>query len=416
MNLPIGPIFLLLWLSISVAAAPPPEPTKKFVSKVVLLVVTDGAKEAADLAAGLRRIGLDSQLAQEQMPIVRFSSADAKVTDYMVRLGFDNAARPLIAVVEWSDESDLAGPKKIVGGSVFREIKPGDEFTLKRAVDHWKFRTGRLSELPESKEKAQIAITSLEAEPALAGKASLRLRLQNEGKLTIQGPISITVSARSGGGWTPVQTLEVDKILAGNVVTRELLVPAGGFADFKAEVGLAGQTWQREVHLDAGPAIPMVASAPVSRSASPTPPVIPGGTDFMSSGRSKYSAGNYAGAILDFTQQIQKDANNNPAFLYRGLSRFQTLDYRGAVADFSEAIRLDPSTGSTYNIRAVAHTQLNDLNSALADYNKLLELDPGNARGYRDRGWLRKRMGDGSGADQDLAKAKSLDSSLKIDQ
>lgn len=127
------------------------------------------------------------------------------------------------------------------------------------------------------------------------------------------------------------------------------------------------------------------------------------GTKFQT-GKEKFKLKNYAGAIADLTEWIDKQDFENShidksstdtwdrllppspdhvAFYMRGVSKLMLHDYRGAIPDLDKAISLSPDLfeiicscpkGSQYYYRGVAKIKTGDNKGGCADLSKAGEL------------------------------------------
>jgi tetratricopeptide (TPR) repeat protein len=164
---------------------------------------------------------------------------------------------------------------------------------------------------------------------------------------------------------------------------------------------------------------------------------------FYDSGVDKYNAGDYKGAIADFTQAIKlnpdsADAYNNrgvsksnlgdyqeaiadynqaiklqpddaTAYNNRGISKIKLKDYQGSIADFTESIRLkNPELHLPYTNRGISKRRLEDYQGAIADYNQAIKLKPDHANAYNNRGNSKSNLGDEQGAIADFNEAIKL--------
>jgi tetratricopeptide (TPR) repeat protein len=125
-------------------------------------------------------------------------------------------------------------------------------------------------------------------------------------------------------------------------------------------------------------------------------------------GQNYYTQANYTQAIAAFSEAIQLDPKNKPAWQGRGKSKLWAGQYDAAIADFDEALRLDEKDSSSYNWRGYAYQQKKDLDRAVADYDQAIRLLPTNDEALNDRGWVRYLRGDYDGAIADFNQALQL--------
>jgi len=100
-------------------------------------------------------------------------------------------------------------------------------------------------------------------------------------------------------------------------------------------------------------------------------------------GNAKYALQDFADAIPDFSQAIQKGANDaylNEYYYYRGNSYYSLKMYSNAVKDFSAAITLKQNVANQWYYRGLSYFYLDQKDLALNDINKAIELDPSNSK------------------------------------
>lgn len=105
--------------------------------------------------------------------------------------------------------------------------------------------------------------------------------------------------------------------------------------------------------------------------------------------RAKYNLADYHGAITDATKAVQLNPDWSPAYNVRGFSKFYLQDYRGSVEDFDRFIKLDTSYAYIYNQRGLARANLTNYPAAIDDFTKAIKLKPDYAMAYYDRGLVK---------------------------
>ena len=95
---------------------------------------------------------------------------------------------------------------------------------------------------------------------------------------------------------------------------------------------------------------------------------------YYNRGLEKYNAGDYSGAIADYTKAIDLDPKYHNAYLRRGIAKANLGGYSGAIADYTKAIELGPGNKSAYRNRGIAKEKSGYLYSACADWRKAAEL------------------------------------------
>jgi tetratricopeptide (TPR) repeat protein len=135
--------------------------------------------------------------------------------------------------------------------------------------------------------------------------------------------------------------------------------------------------------------------------------------DYIDRAESKYDAGDFYGAIEDYTKVIELEPNeSSEIYLEIGIIKDEELkDHYGAIAAFSKAIELDPNNHEAYYEIGIAKYNLEDFKGALADINFYLGLNlqlPGPYI-YYVRGDIKAELNDQYGAISDFSKAIELD-------
>ena len=152
----------------------------------------------------------------------------------------------------------------------------------------------------------------------------------------------------------------------------------------------------------------------------------------LNRGESKYQAGDFWGAIDDFSNVIEHNDELPipiPFFAHfgRGQAKLEIKDYAGAIDDYSEAIRLI-GNGFGFSIRGIENSKndiamnknqvhlsranakyaIKDYVGAIQDYSKAIELEIDNYQPYAGRGESRYEIKDYTGAISDFRKAIEL--------
>ncbi len=124
----------------------------------------------------------------------------------------------------------------------------------------------------------------------------------------------------------------------------------------------------------------------------------------------KIFAGDYDGAIADFTEEIGK---KHPwiylTFARRCAAHVGKGNTAAALSDCNQAIQLHDTTPSAYDARGRVYLAMGDAEKALADFNLALEKRPNTLTFYEGRGeaFELKKDFDNARADYQLAAAKS---------
>jgi tetratricopeptide (TPR) repeat protein len=97
---------------------------------------------------------------------------------------------------------------------------------------------------------------------------------------------------------------------------------------------------------------------------------------FYNRGSAYYSLKNWQYAITDFTKAITLKPKEAVYFYDRGLAYCSLKEWQHAITDFTEAIRLNPQNSGCFNSRGNAFFSLKDWNHAIADYSEAIKLNP----------------------------------------
>jgi tetratricopeptide (TPR) repeat protein len=114
-------------------------------------------------------------------------------------------------------------------------------------------------------------------------------------------------------------------------------------------------------------------------------------------------------ALLDATEAIRLDAQDEEAYNSRGLANRSLGNLDAALSDFDAAIKLKKDYSRPYNNRGTVHLAKGNSQAALDDFGKAIEFDPAFAEAYSNRGSVEHELGK-----NDLA-LKDLDAALRLD-
>jgi tetratricopeptide (TPR) repeat protein len=112
---------------------------------------------------------------------------------------------------------------------------------------------------------------------------------------------------------------------------------------------------------------------------------------YNSRGLHKYEAGNYNGAIKEYTRAIQTDPRDKVSYFGRANAYIQIYLYQKALADYDKAIQLDPANPVYYANRANANYGLENYKATLADYDRAIKLNPQDGKLYQRRALLKEK-------------------------
>lgn len=101
---------------------------------------------------------------------------------------------------------------------------------------------------------------------------------------------------------------------------------------------------------------------------------------------------------------------HSSVFYYnRGFEKADAGDYSGAMSDYSKAIKINPKNAEAYYNRAlIKDAQFNDTFGAISDYSKSIKINPKDSDAYFNRAMLNQLMGDIKSACYDFRKAYGL--------
>ncbi len=124
---------------------------------------------------------------------------------------------------------------------------------------------------------------------------------------------------------------------------------------------------------------------------------------YLGRANARDDSGDFAGALADYTRAIELNPQFGPSYMNRGLAKSRQGDVDGALADYDKAVGLSPNDADVYFYRAMTRQKKNDLDGGIADYTRSLQLRPAQVDGYFYRGVLKQMKGDDDGALKDFA-------------
>jgi tetratricopeptide (TPR) repeat protein len=194
----------------------------------------------------------------------------------------------------------------------------------------------------------------------------------------------------------------VTDLAAGRPASVTELSTGTGVAEPTAVGAVAGnQSWHRLV-IGALAARVLAASlifvlVPLDRSAD----------EFARRGDEDRQAGNFAGAIADYSEAIRLYVTANPSepklvaiYCSRGDALMSSSEYARAIADYTDALGLDARNARALTGRANAYRAQGDHAPAIADYVGAIQRDSDSDLMWVDRGDELQRAGDAAEASQ----------------
>lgn len=130
--------------------------------------------------------------------------------------------------------------------------------------------------------------------------------------------------------------------------------------------------------------------------------------NFYYKGISCRCAGDYRGAIANYTQAIHLDPEFAEAYYSRGNTQFELHNYEQAIQDYTQAIQYNPACADAYYNRGNTLVLIGKQQEALADYSTALNLNHRDADIYGNRGYIHLLLNNRRGAVEDLQQALQL--------
>ena len=122
----------------------------------------------------------------------------------------------------------------------------------------------------------------------------------------------------------------------------------------------------------------------------------------------KYEAGDFKGAIENYTKCIALEPNLAEAYHNRAMAKTNLKDFQGAILDHDKAISIDSTKADYFYNRARAKYFYNDLIGCLIDNSIVIQMNPNFGLAYLNRGLVRVMIGNKKVGCEDLIKAKEL--------
>lgn len=120
--------------------------------------------------------------------------------------------------------------------------------------------------------------------------------------------------------------------------------------------------------------------------------------------------GNFAEALLDYTEVTQLDSTLVDPWIQKGMLQLKGGDVRGAEAAIARATAIEPDSKETILANALLYSKTNRPKEAIPLFNKLIKNDP-QSEYYAERGMCYLRLDDLAAASEDIAKGLELDAS-----
>lgn len=124
-------------------------------------------------------------------------------------------------------------------------------------------------------------------------------------------------------------------------------------------------------------------------------------------GRKKFEAQDYQGALEDYTEAIQEEENPS-IYSERAVVYYYLKNLAMSMADMNYAAELEPENPYRYSSRAFIKDAMGDTEGAIADYEIAIKLDPEDSIAYNNLGLLQEKLGYKAKASEHYKKADSL--------
>ena len=122
-------------------------------------------------------------------------------------------------------------------------------------------------------------------------------------------------------------------------------------------------------------------------------------------------AGEFEKSIIDLTKAIQLDPSIPDGYFNRAIARDAIGDFQGAIEDFTKSLRFNPNDYLIFYLRANSYVAIGWNKKALTDFNMAINLNPNYVKAYVNRGIERYKLSDVEGACSDWNKAAEMGSS-----
>ena len=133
--------------------------------------------------------------------------------------------------------------------------------------------------------------------------------------------------------------------------------------------------------------------------------------EMIERGMTMERAGEYLGAMKEFTEAISDSPDSLEAYRWRANVYLHMSAFGHAIEDLTKAITVAPEDASLYALRGKAYLESGKMDHAILDYTKAIALGKDSHSGlYEARGLVYSRIGDSDKAIADFTKSIELDS------
>ena len=132
--------------------------------------------------------------------------------------------------------------------------------------------------------------------------------------------------------------------------------------------------------------------------------------EMVERGMAMERAGEYLGAIKEFTNAITGSPDSLEAFRWRANVYMHMSAFSHAIEDLTKAIEISPDDASLYALRAKAYLEIGKVDHSILDYTKAIALGKDSLSGLHEaRGLVYSRIGDSDKAIEDFSKSIQLE-------
>jgi tetratricopeptide (TPR) repeat protein/predicted Ser/Thr protein kinase len=128
---------------------------------------------------------------------------------------------------------------------------------------------------------------------------------------------------------------------------------------------------------------------------------------------SKQGMGDFTGALLDLSQELDQNPKDLPAWIVRAEVDNSLKNFPAGIHDAGKALELAPENARALRARAYAELESGDAAAAYADASKAASLEPENGLAYLYMAMAEEKSGRAADAIRDLRKAVALDPALE---
>lgn len=125
------------------------------------------------------------------------------------------------------------------------------------------------------------------------------------------------------------------------------------------------------------------------------------------SGRNKFEAQDYAGALTDYNKALEQEENPN-VYSERAVVYYYLKQLDKSLDDMNHAAKLEPQNPYRYSSRAYIKDAMGDTEGAILDYQQAITLDPEDSIAHNNLGLLQEKLGYKEKAKKNYERADQL--------